>query len=213
MKTLTSLAVLAMALAAGAAAQTPAPAQAPRPQQPAATPAATVVAPPARTPPPAPPASHAAPGAPRAAAVASPVQPVARAGTPVDSAKPRTAAALPPVPANAVAQCKDGAFVTLPSDASACSSHRGVLVRFPVKSTPRPASALSAASMASMRTAPAPTPADAPPGSTMQCKDGTFFSGPPSEGRCGAHGGLAVMLPAARTTPTPPPTPPQGKHP
>lgn len=190
-------------LASGAAAQnTEQPPRVPEPQPPA-QPAAPELREPARATPPPRPAAAAAPSSQPsvAAAPAAGPQPMAAPATLPDSVRPRAAAA-PALPANAVAQCVDGTFIVAPRDASACGSHRGVLVRFPVHAPPpRPSAVAPMAALAVPR--PSASPANAPPGATMQCKDGTFLTGQPAAARCGANGGLAAILPAPRTTPSP----------
>jgi len=203
---------LALALPAGALAQTAEqPPRVPPPPQ-ATAPAEPELRVPVQVPPPAT-AAAARPGAtPAATPVATaPVRPMARTGLPVDSARPRAAPAAAPPPANAVAQCVDGTFIVAPNSAAGCSSHRGVLVRFPVTAPPpRPgATATPVTSSATMRAAPV-SPAQAPAGSTMQCRDGTWLSGPASAGRCDGNGGVAAILPAPRT---PPPQPAPARRP
>ena len=208
MKT-TSLGVLALVLASGAAAQTPAPARAPDPPPPAQPTAPALQQPARATPPTSAAAASAAPQA-QAAVTTEPVRPMTRTGTPVDSARPQAAASRA-MPANAVAQCVDGTFVVAPGTAASCASHRGVLVRFPSRTPPpRPVAAAPAGQLAAPRPAAASSPATAPAGSTMQCKDGTFLSGPATASRCDAYGGLAALLPAPRPSP---PTPAAARQP
>ena len=47
-------------------------------------------------------------------------------------------------------------------------------------------------------------PAVPPAGATMRCKDGTWLTGAPGEGRCSANGGTAAILAPARAAPPPP---------
>jgi len=184
-----------------------APATSPPPPRPQAEAPAPVLRPPS-----APPPSAVAPAAAAAAAatrapIAAPVQPLAPASAmPPDSVRPAAAAARAEPPANAVAQCKDGTFVVPPNDASACASHRGLLVLMPQRAAP-PARAVAArmpVSAPAAARAAAPSAAPAPEGATMRCKDGTYLTGAPSEGRCDAYGGVAAVLPAPRTAPPPP---------
>jgi len=193
-------AALALALAAA-----PAAAQAPQGPPPPPAPQGSGSPPPDRRPPTAPPPPAAAPAAARAPSATpqpsvTPLLPPPRASAlPPDSV--RQAAAAGPVvpPAGAVARCRDGTFIVAPSDASACSTHRGVGVVFPQRSAPpRPAAR-------PVPVAQVAAPSDAPPsGATMRCKDGTWLAGAPAEGRCEGHGGTAVVLPAPRPAP---PTP------
>lgn len=145
-------------------------------------------------------------GASRAVAqapAAAPVRPAPASALPPDSVRPAPAAAPAEPPANAVAQCRDGTFVVPPNDASACVSHRGLVVAFPQRTPPEaPSATRSVAPVAASRVA---APDAAPPaGATMRCKDGTYLTGAPAAGRCDAYGGLAVVLPPAREAPPPP---------
>jgi len=187
-------------------------AQAPRASPPPPPPQTAAPAPVLRPPSVLPPPPARAPSATPAAAatrapIAAPVQPLAPASAlPPDSVRPAAAAARAEPPANAVAQCKDGTFVVPPNDASACASHRGLLVLMPQRAAP-PARAVAArmpVSAPAAARAAAPSDAPAPDGATMRCKDGTYLTGAPSEGRCDAYGGVAAVLPAPRTAPPPP---------
>ena len=187
-------AFLALALAAApAAAQAP---QSSPPPQPAVVPAPAVKPPP--TAPAAPrglPAATVAPAARTATAAPPPRVPV-RPGPPPDSS--RLAAAVDSAPANWVARCRDGAFIVPPATASACSTHRGVLVTI-VRPAPPPVPTRATSAPTAAVLAPAAPP---PAGSTMRCKDGTYLGGTPFAAACAGHGGLAAILPGARQAPS-----------
>jgi hypothetical protein len=130
---------------------------------------------------------------------------------PPESLRPAASTPITAPPANAVAQCADGTFLVPPSQPAACRAHGGLRVALPLQADPRlaaqarpaPAPAVRAPALAAAR-APAPSNAAAPADATMRCKDGTYLTGPPAEGRCDANGGLAVIL-VPRPTPPPPP--------
>jgi len=192
-------AVLVLTLGASRAVAQAPPASPPPPLP--ATTASPVVLRPPTAPPPSTVAPSRAPAATQAATFA-PVRAAAPASAlPPDSVRPAAAASPAEPPANAVAQCTDGAFVVAPADAGACATHGGVLVLLPQRAEPRrpvaarvPVSAPAAARAAAL----------APDGATMRCKDGTYLTGAPSEGRCDAYGGVAALLAAPRTAPPPP---------
>lgn len=66
---------------------------------------------------------------------------------------------------------------------------------------PRVAPAMAAATAVSARGPGTDVP---PTGATARCKDGSYLTGNPAPGRCGARGGVAVELAIPRQ-PTPPP--------
>ncbi len=116
---------------------------------------------------------------------------------------PAPVAAIPAVtpPDSAVALCMDGSWVKEPRTASDCAARGGLKVTMPPKpqAPPTPGAAnqsVIALQPALLRSAP-------PAGATMQCKDGTYLFGAPSESRCAQNGGVTVTYPAA--APPPPP--------
>jgi hypothetical protein len=190
--------------AGGVLAQSPSAAPPPSPvSAPAPGP---VLAPPARlAPPPVPVATAGARGA-SPAPSAAPLRPAPAPASalPPDSVRPAPAAAAVMPPANAAAQCGDGTFVVAPSDAAACATHRGLLVRMP-KAPPPAAAARAVAPLAVTRAAAAS--AAPPAGASMRCQDGTYLFGAPAPGRCDANGGLGAILPGPRTVPPAPALP------
>lgn len=204
-----ALALVALAGVAPAAAQSPT--NSPPPPRPAVAQAPPLQRPPIAPPPP----SAGRPATPAAAAQATGAPAVAAkpaaVGLPVDSVRPKPAAVVGVPPANAVAQCRDGAFILAPSDASACASHRGLAALMPQRTAP-PAVSSAAVAPAALAAA-VPANAAPPAGATMRCKDGTYLGGTPSPTACAGHNGLAAVLPAARTPPPAPARPAQAARP
>ena len=96
------------------------------------------------------------------------------------------------VPAGAIARCRDGSPVMSGSPVSACESHQGVAVRFPVVAPPPARVASGAASIQSGRGMAAPV---RPEGATAHCRDGSYSIEPRSRSMCAANGGPAAILP------------------
>jgi hypothetical protein len=147
------------------------------------------------------------------------------------SAKPAPPTAPTPTvdatrPDGSLIRCKDGSWAPKGATPAACDTHQGMAYRLPeitpppaakprpdanqVKASPPPApksadeAPPNAAALRSMESAPAtapkpPTPP--PPGTTVVCKDGTYFSGAQDAARCDSHGGLAAFLPPPRRRP------------
>lgn len=120
-------------------------------------------------------------------------------------------------PNGATMRCRDGSYPAAGAPATACDSKGGVLVRFPVRATPQPRSAPSAAP-AAVRSGPANAAPDttppagfvpwknrasvaatqnavpAPQGATLRCQDGTWIARDTSSLRCAAHGGVQARI-------------------
>jgi hypothetical protein len=103
----------------------------------------------------------------------------------------------------------NGTFVNLPGTPADCASRGGLRVALasrikappPAPGTPA-AVATAAARSSSVRVVSA---AVAPPtGATARCKDATYVTTTPSPTVCDAHGGVSVIFPAAKATPTAP---------
>jgi hypothetical protein len=193
-------AACALAFAASPArAQQAPPSSPPPPPPPAKVDAPLVLVPPSAPPPPAPSAAR-GPSAQRALTVAAIRAPASGSALPPDSVRPRAPAARLAPTADAVALCSDGAFIVAPGDSTGCASHRGVRVMLQRRAEPPPkasaantASAANVRALAAQRSVQLAPPADA----TMQCKDGTYLTGPPAAGRCAARGGVAALFPVA----------------
>ena len=118
--------------------------------------------------------------------------PVKAPGLPPDSMKPKPAKMLPAEPpVDAVALCGDGTWVVAPADPSACASRGNAKILF--TPTTRQATPLTAAR--SIIAQPTPFAIVRPDGATMQCKDGTYLFGAPSDERCWQNGGVGVTFP------------------
>jgi len=198
---------LALTLDAGfaAAQQAPAPAAPPPPPQAAVAPAPVLPREATPTPPPRP--AAAIPAANRTPVFAEPVRPPTPGSPPPDSVRPAVAPMDVTPPANAVARCRDGTFILPPNDASACATHRGVLVVLPQAAGARPPVAPASRALTPVAASRAAGRDAAPPaGATMRCKDGTYLTGAAAAGRCDANGGLVAVLPPAREA-SPPPLP------
>ena len=129
--------------------------------------------------------------------------PAPASAMPPDSVRPATSLPVSEPPANAVAQCTDGAFVLAPDNARACAAHRGLRVLLPGRITgPPPVAAATRAPV--MTRAAAPANGVAPAGATMRCKDGTYLSGATAASRCDSFGGVAALLVAPPAAPAPP---------
>jgi hypothetical protein len=181
--------------------------QAPAPPAPPARPAAApVVAPPAQVPPPPAPAVTSRGAAVTQAVATAPLRAAPRSGSvvPPDSVRPAPAARTLTAPAGAVARCGDGTFVTASDAATACATHRGVLMRLPLAPGAPPPPTRSMAPVATRVVAADAAP---PAGATMRCKDGTYLFGATVPAACDANGGLGVALPSPRSAPPPPSLP------
>ncbi len=119
-------------------------------------------------------------------------------------------------PNGATMRCRDGSYPSPDAAASACDSKGGLLVRFPVRRVPAPASARPARLPAPAMPAPVASPAEsaptgetfqmranvfvpaerAPAGATLQCVDGTFIVADTTRARCATRGGVRVTFPA-----------------
>jgi hypothetical protein len=196
------LALSALTLAAPLAAQAPSPSPPPPPPAPVTAPA--VLRPPAAPPPPAAAPTPAPAVAASRAPTETPVLPPERIGRPPDSARPSAPVRAAASPANAVALCADGSFMVPPRDAGACGSHGGLRLLMPPRAAapPRPLARV-APSPAAIRAAVA-AEMPAPSGASMRCRDGTYLTGAPAQGRCDPYGGVAAIIPAPREPPPPP---------
>ena len=111
---------------------------------------------------------------------------------------PATALAAPTPPDSAVALCNDGSWIKLPRTAAECAARGGLKVAMPPRLAPPPAPvAASEANRNIIVTQTATLNAGIPANATVQCKDGTFLFGAPSESRCAQNGGVAAILPVA----------------
>jgi hypothetical protein len=161
----------------------------------------------------APPPPRVAPSAPATTPPANPAPArlLVPASAPVPPAPQKVvtpASALPPSD-SAVALCMNGTFVKLPGTPADCTTRGGLRVTLalriqtppPAPGTPAAAAATAARSL-SVRTVNA---AAAPPlGATARCKDATYVTTTPSPTVCDAHGGVAMIFPAAKPAPTVP---------
>jgi outer membrane lipoprotein-sorting protein len=129
-------------------------------------------------------------------------------------AKP--AAAPPPKPAapvaavapadSAVALCNNGTWVYVPGTSADCVQRGGLKVAMPPKPVSPAVVAAAAARAEALKSAAASKVVTAPPANaTMQCKDGTYLFGPPSDARCANNGGVAATF--AHPAPAPAPAP------
>ena len=113
-------------------------------------------------------------------------------GLPPDSMKPKPVKVLPSEPpVDAVALCGDGTWVIAPADPSACASRGNAKILFTPTTRQAPPLAV-ARSIVSQQT---PFTNVRPDGATMQCKDGTYLFGAPSDERCRQNGGVGVTFP------------------
>ena len=118
--------------------------------------------------------------------------PVKSPGLPPDSMKPKPVKVLPSEPpADAVALCGDGSWVIAPSDPSACASRGNAKILF-TPTTRQVAPLAAARSTVAQQT---PSANVRPDGTTMQCMDGTYLFGAPSDERCRQNGGVGVTFP------------------
>ena len=111
------------------------------------------------------------------------------------------ASALPPTDSS-IALCKNGTWIYVPGTIADCAQRGGLQVALPPRARV-PQVAIAAAAQAIV-IAPAKVASAPPATATMQCKDGTFVYGTPSDDRCSANGGVAALFPH----PTPPPARP-----
>ena len=130
-----------------------------------------------------------------AATPAAPVPHVAPSPPPTPPKVVVPASALPPSD-SAVALCKNGSWIYNPGTAADCAQRGGLQVAMPKRAAAAPLTAAAATMRASI-IAPAKLVVAPPTDATMQCKDGTYLSGPPSAGRCAALGGVAALFPVA----------------
>ena len=117
---------------------------------------------------------------------------------------PPPASASDAVPMGALARCRDGSYVLAEPVESSCADRGGLLVRLPRR---EPVSAPLRAGPAPIRSIQA-APAERPANATAQCRDGSYVTTPPNGSTCGAHGGVAAILPEPRRAPPAPPAPP-----
>ena len=192
---------LALIASPAHAQQTPPPS--PPPPPPARMIAPLVLVPPSSSPPPAPSGAPAL-AAQRAATLTAIRATASASALPPDSIRFMAPAARIAPPADAVALCSDGTFIVAPGDSTGCASHRGVRVMLPPRAEPPlKASTASAAAAANVQALAAQHAERlAPPSNaTMQCKDGTFLYGKPSDDRCAGNGGVAAIF--SHPTPAP----------
>jgi hypothetical protein len=164
-----------------------------------------------------PPPPRVAPATPATTPAASPAPaakilvPASAPVPPAPSAQPKivTPASAQPPSDSAVALCMNGTFVKLPGTASDCASQGGLRIALashiktppPAPGTPAAAAAIAARS-SNVRAVSASV---APPiGATARCKDASFVTTTPSSTMCDGHGGVSVIFPAAKATPTAP---------
>jgi hypothetical protein len=140
------------------------------------------------------------------AAVHSQDAPIPKSPVTLPPPAPSTAPTAAPMPPDsAVALCMDGSWIKTPRTAADCTARGGLRVAMPPKAEPLPAPVAASAASRNIIAAPRTTlNAGIPAGATMQCKDGSFLFGSPSESRCSQNGGVAAFFPAALPPPPPP---------
>jgi Protein of unknown function (DUF3761) len=106
----------------------------------------------------------------------------ASAAKPTAKSAAKTEARVEP-PKGSTGECKDGSYTSADSKSGACSGHGGVKDWYANDKAP-------AAKPTAKSDAKTEVKAEAPKGSTGECKDGSYTSAESKSGACSGHGGV-----------------------